>query len=408
MILLISGCSYSDFVVHPADWKTCARITGPWYIFYRFYDPAFRNTPKWGLKVTIKGMNRATNLTDRRRLTIDLIKNETEHLHAGNNPITNANPASAGAISPNTSLIDALTWAAKEIPVEPNTRKDLRSILKYVGQAAAAVNLRTLPIGQARRLHVRALLNQVGKVKKHTPVTSKGKPTGQTRDTWTASNFNFYRANLGVLFNYLMENDVIEANPALNLKKAKATRRVREVLQDDQRPLVDAYLAGKDPAFHRFLHIFYHQLTREVELLRVKGKDVNLKIQKFKRLQKKGREFKEDYPTIPDIAVPYWEKALEGCGPNDYVFSRGLKPGKAMIRPEQIARRWRKVKKALGITADFYSNKHLKASALAEEIGDKPTSEQMGHAGTGMLIKFYDTTRPAREHEIKKRSGKPF
>ena len=76
---------------------------------------------------------------------------------------------------------------------------------------------------------------------------------------------------------------------------------------------------------------------------------------------------------------------MKDCGPEDYVFSKGLKPGSGQIRADQITRRWRrhvkgKVEKGgLGVTADFYSLKHLNLDETAAVLDSKDASAMASH-----------------------------
>lgn len=407
MINLPGGFRCSEPVVIPTDWQhSAASMQKDWCIFYRFYDRS--DCLK---KVTVKGMNEAKTWPERKGIARVILADVLAELKAGYNPLTKEffRPGPVGAMLPTTPILTALDWAAREIPVEECTRIGFGTVLNYVRPAVQALGLAGLGIGDVKRAHIRAILNQVGRVKKVTPVIRRGKKTGEIRDKWTANNFNYYRVNLGILFSYLMEEEVIEANPAYAIKKAKRTKRMREVLTDEQRPIVDAYLLKKSPEFHRLHQIFYHSGSRETEMLRVKGQDVNLKLQYFKRLIKKGREFREIVTTIQDIALPYWKELMATCGPEDYIFSKRFCPGAVQIKTEIITKTWfRYVKRDLGFTADFYAGKHLKASEMAEELGDQSAASHMGHTSTAMLKKTYDTTRGAREHERKKKSGKAF
>lgn len=241
---------------------------------------------------------------------------------------------------------------------------------------------------------MRPILDQIGKIK---------------GDRWTANNFNFHRANLGNLFAYLMEYDVIEANPVLSIKKMKTVKRIKEILTEAERAKIKKFISGRYPEFYRFINIFYHGGARKPELLRLRGKDVNLEDQCFRRLIKKGRHYREIINTIPDIALSYWREAMEGCGPEDYLFGRGLKPGPEPIKPYQITHRWEvHVKGKLKIQKDFNCLRHMNATDLAEQEGEEIAAQHLGHTSTAMVRNIYDVNRLGREHEKRKKAGRAF
>ena len=73
MKILLNGCHYSKISVTPTNWNTKkASLKKPWKIHYRFYDPAFKDDPKYkgGLKqVAIRGINTFHTLDERQAIT---------------------------------------------------------------------------------------------------------------------------------------------------------------------------------------------------------------------------------------------------------------------------------------------------------------------------------------------------
>lgn len=124
MITTFNGCYRSEIKVTPTNWHTVkASVKRNWRIHYRFYDPAFKDHPKYkkGKQVPIKGMNHASTLESRQEITRGLIEKEIYDLDKrGYNPITkifmvNQEPlafeknAKDGLdISPSTPIVTAL------------------------------------------------------------------------------------------------------------------------------------------------------------------------------------------------------------------------------------------------------------------------------------------------------------
>lgn len=403
MIKLPNGCYCSELKVHPRNWdKSGACPKKPWYIYYRFYDPLARDKYRKGKLVFVKGMNTFKTLTERREVTASLIQDELHRLKALEfNPITGyekdpeAIESTDYIVDPNAPLLEALTTVLSRLKLTEGSIKDMRSVLKYFSQAATQLRLANMPIKSVRRRHVRVILDQVGK--------NKG-------DKWTANNFNFYRSYLMMLFAELVNYDVVETNPVKEIKKAKVVQRIRPVLTEEQRVAIDAYLRKENYVFWRFMQIFFHSGSRETEILNVQGKDVDLERQEVIYLVKKGPTQREVKRVIKNISLPLWREAMEGCGREDYVFSRGLRPGKSSIRPEQITRRWRKwVKQAkgpdgkplFGEVADFYSLKHLNTTEVAGEVGEILAAKHNSHT-VEVLKRHYDVYGKDRETELLK------
>jgi len=108
--------------------------------------------------------------------------------------------------------------------------------------------------------------------------------------------------------------------------------------------------------------------------------------------------------------VRYWKLALIDCGPDDYVFSKGLRPGATPITAAQITRRWEThVKNAgIGITADFYAFKHANNTEMKDTVSDAAIAMLDSHKGTGMIRKIYDTKRISREHDEVRKSRNQY
>lgn len=412
MIHLKHSCRCSNPKVHPQNWdKSGASIKKDWYIYYRFHDPLFKAKYPDGKLVMVKGMNEYKTLAERRAVTKDLLKNELYNLQELDfNPITrhireHEQPDyTEYVIDPATPLNTALLAASGLMKLARETHKDIRSVLKYFCQASDQLRLSTKPVNEIKRRHVRMIIDQVGKNK-----------TSDPKASWTATTFNFYRGYLMMIFKVLVDNDVIELNPVKEIAKQKTTRTLRTTLTDEQRETVDSLLRARNYPLWRFMHIFFHSGSRIIEILRVKGSDVDLQRQEVTYFVKKGKQYKYVKRPIKDIALPLWEQAMINCAPDQYLFSEALKPGPNMIRAEQITRRWRLwVKTAkddngqpLGISADFYSLKHLNTTTLVEQVGVSLAARLNQHT-PAVLTKHYDVNSEQRELEILKKVGNSF
>lgn len=400
MIQLPNGCYCSDITVSPKNWdKTGASTKKNWFIYYRFYDPTYKDT-KGKIKPVlrhIKGMNAYKLLGERRAACRLLIENELKLLREqAYNPVTATVKSVEDfvqGIEPHIGFLQALELAAQKIVCERHTKEDIKSMLKYFGMSLAQLRYSTLAISTVRRKHIKVALAQCEVVK----------------DKWTANVFNKYRSYLMVLFAELVEHDAIEFNPVRDLKKMKRIEKLRVTLTDDERKLVDEHLKTNYYTFWRFMQIFFHSGGRINEMLLLKYSEVNLKDQTYKVTIRKGRSGKEVLKTIKDIALPFWEELLQDAKPSDYVFSQGLEPGPSNIRREQLTRRWDvHVKKKLGIKADLYSLKHLNTTEIVDALGMEDAARLNGHTSTAMVQGIYDVRAKQRQHERLKKVGNAF
>jgi integrase len=405
-ILLPNGCSRTELAVMPKNWKVAKKIKGPWRIHYRFYDPT-QAKPK---QVNIKAMNKHKDIEDRKAAVDLLIETEAQLLASGYNPFlkqTITVRENKYDIEPYTLFIPALYAALERLPMEEKTKKEIKSyIIGTVSKAARHLNYHMMFISEVRRKHIIYILDHIR----------------QTNKAFSDNTFNHFRKYLRILFAELTEIDATESNIINDIKVKQYEHAEREVLTDAQRKAVNEMLIEKHPAFHRFLHIFFHSGARVTELMKVRGADVDLQNQRYKMTVKKGRKHRTMWRTIKNIALPYWMAALDNCAPGDYVFSRGLTPGTYAIRPDQITKRWyRLVKngkdlngKPFGIEADFYSLKHLNTTETIDHLegqasdATKLAAEHNAHTSAAMVVQIYDVKHKEREHNKVKKVNNPF
>lgn len=419
MIHTFNGCSRSNFTVSPANWKTAKASTKkPWRIFYRFYDPAYKEDPKvQGMKACVnRDMNTQKDLRDRQDVTRELLKNEADLIDAqGYNPITGCYMAPAEEleeadqpIRPDTPVIKALNLTLPLLDIAEDTRTDIKSVLKYFGQSAQKLGKDKVPIKDLRRGEIIAILDNCANL---TVKEIKKKETHVRKKVWNANQFNHYRKYLSLLYGHLDFLEILEYNPIekIPLKEGPEdeAKAPRAILTDEQAVKIELYLRTSDPFYHRWIHIFFHSGARRNEIMRVKGKDVELRKGGFWVMIKKRKKRKRVWKTIKDIAMPFWVQAMEGCGPDDYVFSVGLKPGARPIRPEQVTRRWQRHIKTLGIVADLYALKHKNTTEQVDILIEqesirlaavKAAAEHNSHTSEAMVVKIYDVNQERRRH----------
>jgi integrase len=369
-MILPNGCAHSELSVKPNDWHTKkAKVTTNWFIKYRFYDPN-KPLPK---QVMIKGMNSFKTLKERQTETMRLLNQEMELLTNGYNPFNKQ----IDLYKPYNTLIEALNMALANISVADITKRDIKAALSKFNTAIELLNWCHLPINEVSRKHFREILD---------------------RSSNTDDRFNKHRSYLMILVSALCEMEIVPNNYIRDIKKRKTTKFIRQVLTQDERVLVNEYLENNFPSFHRFLHIFFHSGARIAEIMRMKVIDVDLPNQRYKVVIKKGGSYYEVWKTIKTIALPYWTDQLKAANPSEFVFSKGLESGDQQIQPYQINKRWyRLVKKKFGITADFYSLKHLHTSEVVELLSDIEAAKHNSHKTTTMVNTVYDVNKSKRK-----------
>lgn len=390
MILLSFSCYCSELSVHPKNWLSPRASTKKdWYIFYRFYDPAYRDNPKFkkGKLVQIRGMNDFKDLQQRKDETKRIIDFELGKLKDQSyNPITGniIEPICLlSDIEPYTPFIVALTNVEKRISCSPSTKRDLRSVLNFVSKASMQLGYYTMPISSLSRKHFKQLLLHID--------ISEGE---------SAHRYNKIRSYLMILYKELIELEVVESNPLKDISKRKTVQRLKKLPTSESRKIISEYLFANEYRFWVFMQIFFHSGARITELMLVKGRDVSLEKQFFIVTVKKGAYYKEVKKPIKNVAVGFWKAALENCNTDDFVFSKNLMSGNVQIQSYQITKRWnRHVKKKLGIEEDFYSLKHLNLDETAAILGIDDAAAMASHTTAAITIKHYALNESDRQME---------
>lgn len=384
MILLKNGCSYSGLKVIPGNWKTSAApFDREWYIYYRFYSP---DSPKGKLKIIKGGLNILEKLSDRQVAVRALVKNEQKLLEVqGYNPALNRivdDFTSDHIIDPETGFIDALDKAYARLNYEASTMSDLKCVIRGVKKAAKYLKIENKPVSEIRRRNIIRILDVCGQCVKG----------------WSNARYNKYKSYLSILFKELLNIETVEFNPVKEIPKKSVITKLREVLTMEQRKKVDVFLKKNYYTFWRFLHIFYHSGSREVELTKLTKDKVRIDEQYFVvTVLKRGQPCEVKKP-INNSVLNLWEEIYSEAKQGQFLFSKGLRPGDERVNPNQITRRWREhVKKKLGITADFYSLKHLNLDEVSDILSLEQASKLAGHLSTATTAEFYTVGKSERD-----------
>jgi len=383
MILLPEGCTCSQLSVSPKNWKTSASaISVDWQIQYYFRDPNEMDRYPNGKLIVVKGMNCFKNIQERRAVTKQIMQHELENLRSGFNPIKAGDLNRRSDFSPRTPFIEALENILCHLSCAHNTRIDIKSTIRHIAISARKLRYDTMPIGKIRRKHLKQIL-----------------------ENCKASNntYNAYRKNLGILFKELVEYDVVETNYLRDISKRKVVKRIKKILSHEECKKISDWAFKNDYQFYLLIHIFFHSGCRTTEIFRVKRKHVNLTNQTLFITVMKGNQPFEVLKPIKDIAVKFWEEAIVGAGPDDYIFSKGLQPGPLKINPRQATRRWKRhIKSKLFINCNWYSLKYLNTDQIAESEGINSAAVLNSHTNIRTTMIYVVGERKRRMESIKK------
>lgn len=395
LLNLPNGCYTGKISVHPKNWKRIgASLNVDWYIYYRFHDPALKHIKeyKYGYLVLFRGMNDERDLAERRLLVQDLIDVEKKNLIKGWHPIQRVfkrPPDYNKDINPDTPFIAALTYGLSKVKAVKGTLTDMKSVVKGVEQSALKLNLHDLPISEISRKHFKMIFDQCFK----------------DNVRFSACRHNKYKAYLSKIYKQLRQYEAVEINPLKDIDNEQYVKKQKVILTPAERILIDKQLHKKHYDYWRVVNIFFASGSRETELMKVKGKDVDLVNRRVRYTVLKGKH-REVWRPIKDVVYDLWVEIMKDCKPEDFVFSVGLIPGKKEIRPDQLARRWnlhvrkgmRDDKKGINITATFYSLKHLNTTEVVDYLDDRDAARLNEHTTTAMVRTIYDVGREERQN----------
>lgn len=373
-------CFYSDIWVHPDNWKSLTSqksLKLNWYVECKFHDPLFKDKYPKGFPYR-KKVNKLRTLEER-KAAIQLLLNEIPKLFEdrGYNPITDtymipAEILDSNVLNPELPASEAIELAWTEILTSALQSKNKKTKSPFND------------VRQGKNRFVKAL-----KELKFDKIKIKELSTSQVKQVLVYmklpdASYNKMLSYMSKIFTELIEFECVENNPFKLYKKRNTVTKIREILDDNDFEGIMEFLEEFHYEFFRYGMIFSPSGARSTELFLVQAKDVNIKNQEYKVLIKKGNQYVEEIKVIMLEALPYWIEIMSECkSPEDYLFSKGLKPGSVTIAARQISRRWnRLIKKKYSlindteVTSDFYALKHRFLSKLYErqmtgaKIGD--------------------------------------
>ncbi len=389
MILLSNNSYRTELKVFPKNWQTSkASIKKDWFIFYRLYSSKSLETGKFkDIKlIVLKGMNHFKEWQERVTKTKKIIADEylrLNNLESNNKKVEALDALNIYEIPPTTTFIEALRLAEKRINAAPSTKRDLRSTLHFIANAAEKLNYTNLRICEVSRKHIKNLLFYID--------TTNGE---------SIHRYNKQRSYLMMIYKELLELEAVDYNPLRDISKKKGVQKLRKVLSIESRQKINEYLRIHHYRFWLFTNIFFHSGARLTEIMKIKRKDIDLEKQTFLITIKKGNVYKEVLRPIKNIALSFWIEATADAEEEDYIFSKGLLPGRMQIESYQITKRWNlHIKKKLGIQEDFYSLKHLNLDQIAELLSLADAAAMASHSSSMITSKYYTTYESKRQME---------
>ncbi|MGG5506692.1 MULTISPECIES: tyrosine-type recombinase/integrase [unclassified Myroides] len=388
-------CSHTEVWVSPKNWKTLnskKSLDLNWYVQCKFYDPLFKEKYPNGFQFR-KRLNKFRTLEERKAAVEFYLEEIPLMLAKGFNPITKKymikeepKIVDPTKLSPEMMYLDAMELAFQKLKTSDSNRKEIRIAKNRFIKGAKELRLTETKIKNLEIPEVKEILDHLN---------------------LTDNYYNKFLVLLGSIFTELIEYGCVKFNHFKMFRKRKLQYTEREVLSKEDFKGIKQYLKINHYDFYRYSMIFFLSGARTTELMNLQVKDVDLINQEYKVIIKKGQQFTETKKVILKDALPLWKEVIsESKNENDYLFAKGLKPGKTPINADQITRRWRRIVKnnyskesGIEITADFYSLKHLFLDSLDESIEDIENVSMLmaSHTNPTITNKVYLVNKKQRQ-----------
>jgi integrase len=334
-----------------------------WYVHFRYEGVQFRET---------NGLNKIEDLKVRESEYNDLCKIILADLKKGWNPNLSIGKEDKNEMNFSEALQFSLLKKIEDVSKE--TMCSYSGTVRFLEAASKKINLEEIKIVDLTRVHVKLLMNEAKKIR-----------------NWTNKAYNTHLLHLKILLYVLVEEDILESNPATRIanKKVDKESSFHRPANESDMETIKKSLFEKDFKFYIFCISVFHTGIRPGELLRVKLGMVDLVNNEFNlpgRTIKNGKEVKltkngnARVVPINKYLKEYLLKMDFLKLPKDYYLFGSLKSqGKGRKKKENkmlpdflpsqyptirktAGDRWRTmVKEDLGISMNLYAMKHYGA-----------------------------------------------
>lgn len=193
------------------------------------------------------------------------------------------------------------------------------------------------------------------------------------KPSWSGKTYNHYLNDIRRFFAYYLNNyeDYIYKNPCATLESQPVETRGNMAYDDRLFEKVRQTVLEDDPGLWLICQVVYYAALRnEAEAINLRIRDINLKIDqitlpasvtKSRRLQV--------IPIYPEFKKILLALQLDQYDPDYYLFGRKDSPGPVRCGQDFFAKRFREIKKKLGLGREYgiYCFKHTRACHMVDD-----------------------------------------
>jgi integrase len=333
--------NYKNLQAHDAN----GDLKKSWYISYYFLNPKtgeFKRFRESGDVNRIKSAKQRKDALHSYRLAKQIL------LEKGWSPFDSVNLSNiyqkAGVLF--TTIDEAINTVLihKELHLESTSFKSYKSTNESFRSYLEKMGLLTLKAADINKKHINEFLDYR---------TKMGTISPRTR--------NNILINLKSLFSCMVDNEIIEVNPAIKIKKIAQTSTGNEVYTDGEIAKIEEWLKENDPYTLLFCRFIYFSMIRPIELTRLQVKDIDLKNRTIKIPAIKSKTKIAQTVPIMDKFWPFiMEMKLENFPPEYFLFSARKTPSPFPTTRDYFTDKFKRVKVALNLLDEqtMYSFKH--------------------------------------------------
>lgn len=317
-----------------------------WYVHFRYEGVQFRET---------YGLNKIADLKIRESEYNELSRSLLKKLQNGWNP----NIADDIQNHADYYIIEALRFALEK--KKPNVAKKTYSAydgtINFIETAVNKLGLDKLKIVDAKRMHVKLIIEKAKSLNK-----------------WSNKAHNKHLNHFKAILSELIEYDIIENNPAFNVKNLRVEESIAHVPPtDEQMEIIKKELTTNHPNFYNYIRLIFDLGIRPVEILEIRLSMVNMEDDIIQLIPEntKGRK---KYRTLP--INKYLKSYLQSMNfdslPKEYYLFGSFRepgagnigkhedfiPGPTHLSRDTATKRWERIVKiGLKIDVTMYSMK---------------------------------------------------
>lgn len=320
-----------------------------WFVWFSFRHPESGEFKRFKV---YEGINGIKGLADKKEFASRLLTAVNLKLDRGYSPFS----PKMGAIIQSNSLIQGLNYFKQNLysrGLRKRTIQSYESVLRAMYEGLSGVMLND--INSISKQHIGSFLRQTA-----------------NRNGWSNATYNNNLTFLRSIFNYLVDQEIMESNPAARVKPLPQTTQRHKYFDE---VTFDRIKKAAPPDLLRFLLFLYHTGTRPNEARQLEHSHI-LRDRKLLFIPSSiSKNKKDDYIPLHS----YIDKNFKGSGK---IFGTSV---------NYYSQKFNKLKKELGLAREYtlYSIKHTAAIAMARaNVPPYDMMEFFRHSGLEVTMAY--------------------